>query len=245
MIRRAGIVSKGLSVICAALLVGVPVQRTSAQTDFTGRLPANSWQSSKLSQALLNDANLSVERLIVANQSGQLTASEVEDAATSLQILWDHFQEIGLNAALEKELLSNQDLFMDTHLNDAQVESYRSQLALQGVHVTADQIRSVIDLGPQERQNFLSMVQRVGLYRTEMALVVQLREKAQELRAGTVAGPVASHGSRHAAHLVRVITPVCGSCFILSAIGLATLCGVTAPACGAALGTCLTCALGG
>lgn len=247
MTRRAGILTKSIAIICAALLIPLPGSVAWAQGSVFGHEPESGWQKAKLSQAIVNDADRAVENVITANQAGRLTASDLDIAATSLQILWDHFQEIGLNDALQKEILNNQEEFLQFHPDDAQVAAYSSHLFSHGVRVSSSRLQSVMDPDFEARQEFLSTVQRVGLYRAEMAAVAQLREQARQLNESVNSGrelPM-RYAPQRAPHLIRVMTPVCGACFILAGIGLASGCTLTVAACGASLGTCLTCALGG
>lgn len=149
-----------------------------AQTSAFGQLPATGWQKSMLSKAVLNDAKQANIQMFVASQSGTLTPSVVENAAESLKVLFDHFQEIGLNDAMQKELLSNQKAFFDFDPSDSQIGADKLKFASEGMHVSDAQVRSVMDPSFEQRQEFLSSVQRVGLYRTELMLVAQLRARA-------------------------------------------------------------------
>jgi hypothetical protein len=72
-----------------------------------------------------------------------------------------------------------------------------------------------------------------------------LKQQAREIDSGTVAKQFASHRSNNNVHLIRAMTAACGACLILAGIGLASGCTVTVAACGASLGACLTCTLGG
>ena len=232
------------AILCAVSLLGFSESAAWAQTITFGQLPSTGWQTSKFSQAVVNDANQAVENLLIANQSGRLTASIVTSAATSMQILWDHMQEIGLNDALQKEILSNQEQFLEFHASDSEVNGYASRLASDGVNVSLDQVRSIMDPGPEARQEFLATIQSIGLYRAELQVIAQLKSVAQQLASeGAMNGQVSFHSSRRA-HLVRVMSAACKACLILAGIGIPTLC-IIEPICGAGIGTCLTCALGG
>jgi hypothetical protein len=245
MFRDPGPLTRFLVLLCAFLLVVVPGREACAQADAFGQTPATGWQTSRLSQAVVNDANRAVETLIVARQTGQITAAMLQNAATSLRILYDHFQEIGLNAALQKQVLGDPDAFLNFHPNDSQVSAYLGKLAADGVTVPAAQVRIVMDPDTAMRQQFLSLIRSQGLYRAELQAVAQLQAQASELAASTSANRQSAHLARSSAHLMHVMSAVCWSCFILFGIGMITLCTVTAAACGGALATCLTCALGG
>ncbi|MFZ0661788.1 MAG: hypothetical protein WAM66_03785 [Acidobacteriaceae bacterium] len=235
---------KLLALLCAALLVALPGNETWAQTNQIGQAPTTGWQTTKLSQAIVNDANRAVETLIVDNQKGRVTAADVVSAATALKMLSDHFQEIGLNAALQKEILDNQDALMDYQLNDSQMRTFQSRLALDGVNVDAARIQSVMNPTLNERQEFLSMVRTTGLYQTELEIVSELRGEAQQLSASEASGAQSARLT-HSAHLVMVMTAVCKICYIAAFIGLATGCTATVEFCAAGVATCGTCAAGG
>ena len=79
-------VSKLVTIVCAALLTLSPWSTASAQANVFGQTPSTGWQKAKLSQAIVNDANQAVENLVIANESGHITASDFDNAATSLQI---------------------------------------------------------------------------------------------------------------------------------------------------------------
>lgn len=232
--------SKLLAVICCMLFVLFTANIAFAQTSVFGHLPENGWQKSKLSQAVLNDAEQANIQMLAARQSGTLTSDVAENAAESLKVVFDHFQEIGLNEAMQNKLLSNQKTFFDYHPNSSQIDAVESKLAAMGLHVSDSQVRSVMDPSLEERQKFLSTVQSVGLYQTELMLVAQLRARAEQLSVETNVGEQLGHLSTGSARLVEVITPVCGSCFIIW--GLTIFLPALAPA---GFGSCLTCALGG
>jgi hypothetical protein len=242
MSRTSGFITKTLALLCSALLTTVPVNNAVAQSTLFDGPPATGWQSSKLSEAIVNDANRAVETLVIANQNGQLTASIVENAATSLQILWDHYQEIGLNSALEKELLNNQQTFMNIHPSDTQIGAYQSKLLLHGVHANVSQLRSIMDPSPETREQFLATVAKVGIYQAEMAIVAQLRAQAQELSSSGSTVLLSSRMNAPRGHEV-LIASACAACFVLAGVGLATGCTITEIACAGAVGTCLSCAL--
>lgn len=246
MIRSAGVFTKLLAIICAFLLTGVPGSEMWAQANTFGQLPTTGWQTSKLSQAVVNDANQAAEILVLHSQTGKLTSSDLENAAASLQILFDHYQEIGLNAALQKQILNNQEAFLTFQMSDSQIATYQSRLASDGVNVSASRIQSAMNLNLDEKQQFLSVVEAAGLYRVELGVVAELRAQAQQLAASENSGVQSSRlSSTTKAHLVLVISKSCEACFLLAAIGLATACTATAPACGPAIGVCTVCALGG
>ena len=233
--------AKVLAIVCSTLLVVIPA---SAQSDGFGQVPSTGWETSKLSQAVLSDANQAVEGLLAAQQSGHLTANVVSNAATALQMMFDHFQEIGLNTAIQKQILSNQQGFLNFHPSDAQVSEYQSELGSRGINVSLSRVKSVMDPSFEGRQRFLAEVQKVGLHQAELEVVSQLREQAQELASSASVSDRLTR-STNKAHLVRVISAPCEACFILAGIGLASGCSVTGAACGAALGACLICSLGG
>lgn len=247
MFRNVGALSKLLAVICSILLIAIPTNIVQAQSDAIGQVPTTGWQSSKLSQAVVNDANRATEILLLHSQNGSLTASDLENAATSLQILFDHFQEIGLNAAIQKQILSNQDAFLNLQMSENQIATFQSRLSTNGVTVDTSRIQSFMNPTAEDRQQFLSMVKSVGLYQTELEAVAQLRTRAQNLASSESSSSeqLSRLSPRTTAHLVLVITAACGACFILAGIGLATGCTVTAAACGAGIGVCTVCALGG
>jgi len=193
-----------------------------------------------LSNAVVNDAKQANIQMFVASQSGTLTPSVVENAAESLKVLFDHFQEIGLNDAMQKELLSNQQAFFDFHPTDSQIVADELEFASEGMHVSDAQVRSVMDPSLEQGQQFLSTVQQVGLYRTELMLVAKLRARAERLSAETRISEQSAGLFTGNARLVEVITPVCGTCFITS--GLTIFLPALAPA---GVASCLTCALGG
>ncbi len=239
-------VSKLVTIVCAALLTLSPWSTASAQANVFGQTPSTGWQKAKLSQAIVNDANQAVENLVIANESGHITASDFDNAATSLQILWDHLQEIGFNQALQNEILANQDAFLDFHPTDSQVDAYHAKLASDGVNVSALRVRSAMDPDFDTRQEFLSEVKKVGLYQAELEVVAQLRQQAKESASEALTGAnlTRSNHKGNMGHMVKV-TAVCWAGFILAGIGLASGCTVTAVACGASLAPLLTCALGG
>ncbi|MGC8550217.1 MAG: hypothetical protein ACP5M4_11010 [Acidobacteriaceae bacterium] len=211
-----------------------------AQANVFGQLPATGWQKSMLSKAVLNDARQASIQAFVASQSGTLTPDVVENAAESLKVLFDHFQEIGLNAAMQKELLSNQKAFIDFQPSDSQIAAEELEFASEGMHVSDAQVRSVMDPSLEQRQQFLFTVQQVGLYRTELMLVAQLRARAEKLSAETRIGERSAGLFMGNARLVEATTVVCESCFIGS--GLSIIVPEILPG---AFFACLGCALGG
>jgi hypothetical protein len=248
--RKSGIFAKSLAILCAVLITAIPCGVASAQSSASaqfqgfGQLPATGWQENKLSPAIVNDANRALNELIVANQSGHLTPEILENAATSLQMLFDHLQEIGLNSALEKEILGNQDAFLNFHPTDNDIGLYHSRLQSQGVSVTVAKIRSVMDPDSSTRQQSLSTIAKIGVYQGELLAVAQLREQAQQLAANGAQGAQLTRMSPSSAHLVRVMANVCKACIVLMAACVGTD-GALLPICGAAIGTCTTCGFGG
>ena len=195
----------------------------------------------------MNDADRATELVILHSQAGQRKASDLENAATALKIPFDHYQEIGLNATLQKQFLNHQNQFLNFHLSDNQVSAFQAKLATSGVNVDASAIRSHLNPDLQDREQFLSMVKTIGLYQTEMDAVAELHAKAETLatqQASMSTSRLSSLSPDMAAQL-ELVTAACDSCFLLAAVGLATGCTLTAAACGAGIGTCTVCAFGG
>lgn len=245
MNRSVGLLTKLLAVICTVLIVVAPGSEMWAQADVFGQAPKSGWESSKLSHAVVNDANEAVEMLLLAQQSGHLTPAVLQNAATALQVLFDHFEEIGLNAALQKQILNNQQAFLDFHPSDAQVATYQAQLGSHGITASAERIRSVMDPSVEMRQEFVSTIKRIGLAQAELAVVAQLKEEAQSLSTSGASSVQLSRMFSPTAHLVLVMSASCAACFVLAGIGLASGCTLTAAACGAGIGVCTVCAFGG
>ncbi len=242
---KTGFLTKLVSVLCVMLVTIVPSTEACAQTAQFGQLPSSGWETSKLSPAVMDDAEKAFDDLLLAEQSGNVTAAVVDNAATSLQILCDHFQEIGLNAALQKEILNNQTAFLSYHPADSQISAYQSKLITRGVNASSSRIWSAMDPDLASRQQFLRTISDIGLYQAELNVVAQLRAEARQL--ASAAAPVSeklTKGASHSAHLV-LATAACNACFLLAGIGLASGCSVTGFACGAAVGTCTVCAFGG
>jgi len=54
-----------------------------------------------------------------------------------MKTAYDHFQEIGYTAAVEKKILANEDAYLNYHPSQAYIQSFEKQLAAQGFHVNA------------------------------------------------------------------------------------------------------------
>jgi hypothetical protein len=160
---------------------------------------------------------------------------------------FDHLQEIGFNAALEKKLLNNEEAFLDFHPSDSDLNSVQERLASGGIQTNLSGLRSTLDVDNESRLKFLALVKRQGLYKVELQLVEQFRSDQLELisQSNTGAGLQLTRGRPRNGRVVRVISTPCQTCFVAAAIGIASLCSLTAPACGAALVACGVCAVFG
>ncbi len=239
MFENKGISQKLVTIVCASLITMFPMNRAQAQTGGVCQSPSG-WQSSKLSQAVVKDARQAMLNVLIANQSGRLTASVLENAATSLQVYYDHFEEIGLNAAVQKQILANKEAFLDFHRTDVQVQEQQSKLASQGINVSISELRSAMDPGFEQRQAFLSMVESIGLYQTELQFVARIRAEAGQLAPSEDQLSARRMFSRKW-HPIRA--GACALCYVSAAVGLATGC-IVEPVCWMAVGSCFACATG-
>lgn len=245
MTRNNASLMKAGALLCSALLCSglIPIAPTTlhAQTSELG-LPASGWNRSLLSRAVQDDAQQAMDSLILAQQQGRLTASTVQNAATSLKILFDNMQETGLNAAVEKQLLANPDRLLNFQWSANQFAAVQSRMAHRGVNVSIGRIQSTLDLNAAERQQFLSEVRKVGLYQTELEAVGQLNSMARQFEENGGRPSTASmRRTRNAAHLQRVMD-ACWKCAALASIGIAIgACAIEA-ICVGAIYSCLDCA---
>lgn len=235
-----------LSLVISVALVAGPETVVFAQSDTDFSNPPSGWDSSKLSQAVQINVHESVRNYMQKKQMGLITASDVEVAAAAMKTAMDHLQEIGYNASLEKRILENEEAFLNYHPSDSDVQFYQKTLAVQGIQADISRVRSSIDPGDEARHQFLSMVKKQGLYKTELAFVEEFR--TQELQyvsqTLTVPGSIAHHQPRNVRLMQTAMSSTCKICFVAAAIGLASGCTITMPACDATLIACAACAAG-
>jgi hypothetical protein len=240
---------KVISLVISAALVAAPETVVFAQSDADfSHSPTSGWDSSKLSQAVLTNVNQSVRNYAQKKQSGQLMASDVEIAAASMKTTMDHLQEIGYNAALGKKILDNEEAFLNYHPNDDDVQLFQKALAAQGIQVDISRVRSTMDPGYEARQQFLSMVKKQGLYKTELEFVSQFR--TQELQ--YVSQSLTNTGSHIAHHQMMTgrfvqtkLSYQAAACFVAAGVGLASGCTITVEFCVAGVILCGACAVSG
>lgn len=210
--------------------------------------PTSGWDSSRFSLAVQSNVNAALHNFQLKKQAGQLTTSDVDAVAVSMRTEFDHLQEIGFNAALEKKLLGNEEAFLDFHPSDSDLHSVQERLASDGIQSCLSGLRSSLDIDNESRLLFLALVKKQGLYKTELQLVEQLRSDQLQFvfQSNAGGGLQLTHGSRGmGGRVVRVISTACQTCFVAAGVGIASGCTVTAPACGAALVACGVCALFG
>jgi len=233
-------------VVSAALVAGTETVLFAQQDADLSHPPSSGWDSSKISQAVLSNVNQSVHNYVQKKQAGKLTASDVEIAAASMKTAMDHLQEIGYNAALEKRILENQDDYLNYHPSEDDVQSFQKTLAAHGIQIDISKARSSMDPGYEARQQFLSMVKKQGLYKTQLAFVEQFR--AQELeyvsQSSTNIGVQFAHQHTMPGRLVRTkLSYEAAACLVAAGVGLASGCTLTVFACEAAVILCGACAV--
>ncbi len=209
--------------------------------------PANGWDSSRYSLAVRSNVNAAIHNFQLKMQAGQLTASDVEAVAVSMKTNYDHLQEIGFNAAMEKKLLGNEEAFLNFHPSDSDLQSIQERLASDGIQSNVSGLRSALDIDNESRLRFLALVKKQGLYKTELRLVEQFRNDQLQLvsQSNTHSGLRLTHGKPREGRVIRVISTACQTCFVAAGVGIASGCTVTGPACGAALVACGVCAIWG
>lgn len=178
-------------------------------------------------------------------EAGTLTAADVEVAAASMKTAMDHLQEIGFNSAVEEKLLANKDAFLAYHPSDDDIQSLQQRLSSQGIPTDVSRVRSLVDLDYESRVQFLSLVEKQGLYKTELQLVEQFEtEQLQYVseKSPAVGLPMAQVKSQ-SGHLVRVVSYNSALSLGAAGVGLASGCTVTIFACEAAVVLCGACAI--
>jgi hypothetical protein len=192
----------------------------------------------------MDNLNQAIRNFGLKKQAQQLTASDVDVAAAPMKTAYDHFQEIGYTAAVEKKILANEDAYLNYHPSQAYIQSFEKQLAAQGFHVNAARVRSFLDPDQNDRQRFLAMVKSQGLYKTEIQMVEQFRTEQMQFVSQSSVGADGQLARNHQTngHVVRVMSDWYWACLIAAGVGIATGCTITVWACTAAVLACGECA---
>lgn len=134
---------------------------------------------------------------------------------------------------------------MEYHPAEEYIQSFQKGLATQGIQIDSARVRSFLDPDYSTRQQFLAMVKRQGLYKTELEFVEQFR--AHELQfvsqSSRGAGGPFAHNPQTAARIVPAHSDdAYWACVIAAGVGVASGCTVTLFACEAAVLACGVCA---
>lgn len=243
------LLKKVCSLVVSVAFFANPQFAAYAQSPDFSQLPTNGWDSSRISQAVLNNVNETMRNYGLRKHAGQLTASDVDMAAISMKTTLDYFQEIGYLDILEKKLLDNEQAFLDYHPNDEFIQSFQKKLAEQGIQVDPSRIRSTFDPDYGVRQQFLTTVRSQGLYKTGLKSVELFRSHELQIVSQLAgAAKLSVHSRQITAHVIPAMGGLLGmsdiywACVGAAVIGIASGCTVTAFACQAAVLACTLCA---
>lgn len=176
--------------------------------------PADGWNKLRLSNAVVTNAQSAVQVYAKKKQMGQVTVADVQRAAFAMKTLFDHYQEIGLNDAIQNRIINNQNEFLNFEPSDIDMQTAQNQFTSIGMSISNDTLRSKFGEG---REQFLAMVQQKGLYNTELWYVQQFTDQETQ---NAQQNPVNLYGARAnrsmpVGRVVRVkVSGVCWGCLI-------------------------------
>jgi hypothetical protein len=209
---------KVISVVISAALVAGPETVVFAQSDVDfSHSPNSGWDSSRLSKAVVTNAQLAVQNYAKKKQLGQVTVADVQTAAFAMKTLFDHYQEIGLNDAIQNRILNNKDAFLNYVPSDSDLQTTQNQFTAIGMSISNDTLRSKFNEG---REQFLTMVQQNGIYNTELWYVQQFADQETQNALQNPFRPegVRANRSMPTDKVIRVkflgVSPVCWGCGI-------------------------------
>lgn len=99
------------------------------------------WNTNRLSSAVLTAAMSDSVRLINKIKAKDVKAQDARSAAVSLRIMFNHFDEIGLNKSNEKRMRERREALIDSKPSDELVNSLSTRLEEVGLLMTPDEIR--------------------------------------------------------------------------------------------------------
>lgn len=227
-------------VISVALVTGTETVAFAQSSINFSQKPADGWDNARLSNAVITNAQLAGQNYAKKKKLGKVTVADVQTAAFAMKTLFDHYQEIGLNDAIEKLILNNQDAFLNYVPSNSDLQTVQDQLRASGISISNDSLRSKFSEG---REQFLAMVQEKGFYNTELWYVQQFTDQeTQNALQDTVSlEGVRVNRSMPMGRVVRVsVTPICKACVVGFVPAL-----FLPPVTGPVFMACVVCACGG
>jgi len=175
------------------------------------------------------------------------TGEDLKLAAISLKLLFAHYEEIRLTAANEKTILSPASRIADDEISPEAVNHMRRLMELHGAIVSQDDVRGMILVSRERKENGVRKIRESGLVRCHKEAVAFLNRRATQL------SPAVSHAGHRmlwAAANPQITREECDQmqavidAMVLTAAMNGLACAVgCAPCCAIAAGIYLTAAL--
>jgi hypothetical protein len=157
---------------------------SAGQSSCSSRL--REWDQSRLSNAVLDHVADDLSRVRGSILSrGSKTASDVRTVASNASLLFNHFQEVGLNPVLEQYMRECPQAVLNFVPQQEQLRSMQDFLAAHSVSVSLDQLRGGFSLPLERKSRGLSEIQRVGIQGFANRLAESLNQLANSLEQQT------------------------------------------------------------
>lgn len=128
---------------------------------FTSPVPG--WDKSRLSKGLLEAALSELARIYNKSQVIALQAADLRVLATTSKFLFAHFDEIGLTASVQEEVLRYPNQIMAFEPTQEMVNQVRGVLEQHGTIISHESTKKLLSLKIESKQRGLRRISEAGL----------------------------------------------------------------------------------
>lgn len=138
----------------------------------------------RLSSAVVEDAISAM--VVVINQGRSIDYGDAEVAVYAVKMMQDHFDEIGLSAAIDHEVRHSRKKLLNLAPSDDVVQEMTRQVTRRGLVISPDQVRDMLSI-PQERKvQALDKLRAEGFAAVGAEAIERAHQFAEHLKPGYV-----------------------------------------------------------